>query len=100
MDGAASPVLAASADPWSMPLDQLDPSRAELFQTGAHYEYFRRLRQEDPVHYTAESAFGPYWSITKFDDIVAVDTNHQVFSSERDIVIGDQPEGFAPSMFI
>jgi cytochrome P450 len=97
MDGSPSPVV---VDPWSIPLDELDPSQASLFPIGAHYEYFRRLRREDPVHYTAKSAFGPYWSITKFDDIVQVDTNHQVFSSERDIVIGDQPEGFAPAMFI
>jgi len=100
MDGSGPRTLAAARDVWSMPLDEIDPSRAELFETGAHYEYFRRLRQEDPVHYTANSAFGPYWSITKFNDIVAVDTNHQVFSSERDVIIGDQPEGFATPMFI
>ena len=100
MDGSGPQAAIAGHEVWSMPLDQIDPSRAELFETGAHFEYFRRLRQEDPVHYTADSAFGPYWSITKFNDIVAVDTNHQVFSSNRDIVIGDQPEGFAPPMFI
>ena len=99
MDGSTAPAMVA-ADPWSIPLDQLDPSRPELFETGSHFEYFRRLRQEDPVHYTADSAFGPYWSITKFNDIVAVDTNHQVFSSNRDIVIGDQRDDFAPPMFI
>jgi cytochrome P450 len=40
------------------------------------------LRRESPVHYCAQSEFGPYWSITKYDDIMAVDTNHAVFSSE------------------
>ncbi len=98
MDGNAG--LAPGAEVWSLPLESLDPSRAELFQSGAHHEWFRRLRQEAPVHYTRESMFGPYWSITRFDDIVAVDTNHEVFSSNRDIVIGDNPEGFAPPMFI
>src|SRR3546814_7707392 len=44
--------------------------------------YFARLRKEAPVHYCRESYVGPYWSITKFDDIMAVDTNHNVFSSE------------------
>lgn len=87
-------------DPWSVPLDTLDVSRSELFQANVHGAYFRRLRQEDPVHFCAESAFGPYWSITKFNDIVAVDSNHRVFSSDRDIVIGDAPESFAPPMFI
>lgn len=66
----------------SLPLDRIDVSRAELFEQNAEGEYFRRLRREDPVHYCAESAYGPYWSITKYKDIMAVDTNHQVFSSE------------------
>jgi cytochrome P450 len=100
LDGFATPAGAEIPDPWSLPLDQIDPSRADLYASGAHHEYFRRLRQEDPVHFTAQSAFGPYWSITRFDDIIAVDTNHGVFSSLRDIVIGDQAEGFAPPMFI
>ncbi len=100
MDGFATSAGTAADDPWSQPLETLDPSRAELFQSGAHHAYFKRLRAEDPVHYTADSPFGPYWSITRFHDIVAVDTNHQAFSSNRDIVIGDNPEGFAPPMFI
>ncbi len=100
MDGFATSAGTGTDDPWSQPLETLDPSRAELFQTGAHHAYFKRLRAEDPVHYTADSPFGPYWSITRFHDIVAVDTNHQAFSSNRDIVIGDNPEGFAPPMFI
>ena len=100
MDGFSTSAGTGADDPWSQPLETLDPSRAELFQSGAHHAYFKRLRAEDPVHDTAESQFGPYWSITRFHDIVAVDTNHQVFSSNRDIVIGDNPEGFAPPMFI
>jgi cytochrome P450 len=100
MDGSGPQAAIAGREVWSMPIDQIDPSRSELFETGAHFEYFRRLRREDPVHYTADSAFGPYWSITKFNDIVAVDTNHQVFSSNRDIAIGDQRDDFAPPMFI
>lgn len=87
-------------DPWSLPLDKIDVSRAELYQHNKHGDYFRRLRLEDPVHFCADSPFGPYWSITKFNDIVAVDSNHKVFSSKRDIVIGDQLDDFAPPMFI
>ena len=100
MDGNAPLAASGPPDPWTVPLDRIDPSRADRFQTGEHHEYFRRLRREDPVHYCAESPFGPYWSITKFNDIVAVDSNHAVFSSNRDIVIGDQMAGFAPPMFI
>ena len=88
------------ADPWSLPLDQLNVAQADLFQNNVHGEYFRRLRKEAPVHYCPDSMHGPYWSITRYKDIMAVDTDHHRFSSERDIVIGDQPEGFAPPMFI
>lgn len=87
-------------DPWSLPIEEVDPSRAELYLHNVHGEYFRRLRQEDPVHFTAGGAFGPYWSITRFNDIVAVDSNHKVFSSEPSIVIGDASDSFLPPMFI
>jgi cytochrome P450 len=100
MDGSQAPGATVPPDPWSIPLESIDPSRAELYVTGAQHDYFRRLRNEDPVHYCADSAFGPYWSITRFHDIVAVDSNHAVFSSNRDIVIGDQEDAFAPPMFI
>ena len=76
-------------DPWSLPLETLDVSKAEIFQNNQHGEYFRRLRQESPVHYCAESQFGPFWSITKFNDIVAIDSDHKRFSSDTNIVIGD-----------
>ncbi|MBI1196551.1 MAG: cytochrome P450 [Phenylobacterium sp.] len=72
----------ARHDAYSLPLDKLNPAQPELFQADAMWPYFERLRKEDPVHYCAEHEFGPYWSITKFADIMAVDTNHQVFSSD------------------
>ena len=82
------------------PIEEVDPSEARLFELQAHHDVFRRLRTEDPVHYTADSAFGPYWSITRFKDIVTVDSNHKVFSSEGNIVIGNAPEDFVTPMFI
>lgn len=87
-------------DPWTLPLDTLDVSKAEIFQNNAHGEYFKRLRKEAPIHYCPDSEFGPYWSITKFHDIVAIDSDHKRFSSENHIVIGDQPEEFLTPMFI
>jgi len=87
-------------DPWTMPLAQLDPSKGELFEKGMHWDYFARLRRDDPVHFTSASDFGPYWSITKFNDIVQVETSHNIFSSFPEIVIGDGPADFRPPMFI
>lgn len=87
-------------DPYSLPLETLDVSKAEIFEANAQGAYFRRLRNEDPVHYCPDSQFGPFWSITKYQDIMAVDSNHKVFSSNRDIVIGDAPDDFNTPMFI
>jgi cytochrome P450 len=66
---------------FSLPLQDLNPGDPELFRWDTHWPYFDRLRQEEPVHYCQGSIFGPYWSVTKYNDIMAVDTNHGVFSS-------------------
>jgi cytochrome P450 len=66
---------------WSMPLSDFDPGNPELFESDTHWPYFDRLRKEEPVHYCKDSMFGPYWSVTKYNDIMSVDTNHGVFSS-------------------
>ncbi len=92
---------AARAEAYSTPLDKIDVSVQDRFVTNTFWPFFERLRRESPVHYCAESEFGPYWSVTKFEDIVAVETNHQVFSSERAISIYDPVEGdFDTPMFI
>ena len=67
---------------YALPLDKLNVAQPILFQSDTMWPYFERLRTEEPVHFCAESEFGPYWSITKYNDIMAVDTNHQVFSSD------------------
>lgn len=87
-------------DPYSIPLDQINVNQDVLFKNNLHGEYFRRLRNEAPVHYCPDSVNGPFWSITRFDDIVKIDTNHGVFSSEPSINIYDTPENFQIPMFI
>jgi cytochrome P450 len=69
-------------DASAVPLDELNPGHPDLFEADKMWPYFERLRREDPVHYTADSQFGPYWSVTKFDDIMYVDSHHQLFSSD------------------
>ena len=91
MADTATPTLAQFPDPYSLPLDKLDPAQAGLFETDEHLAYFARLRKEDPVHYCAESLYGPYWSITRHDDIMYVDTHHEIFSSEGGITVVDPP---------
>src|ERR1043165_7777212 len=78
-----APVSAAEAadEAYATPLSELNPARRERFQQGAIWPVFERLRREDPVHFTPDSEYGPYWSVTRWNDIMAVDTNHEAFSS-------------------
>ena len=89
---------------YALPLDKINVAQGILFKTDTMWPYFERLRREDPVHYCADSEFGPYWSITKYNDIMAVDTNHQAFSSDftyGGITIGGGQANFEPlPMFI
>ncbi|MBY0564897.1 MAG: cytochrome P450 [Hyphomonadaceae bacterium] len=87
-------------DAWTTDLATLDMSRGERFRDDTIWPFFARLRKEAPVHYCPDSLNGPYWSVTKFNDIMAVDTNHQVFSSEPSIVLFDPEEDFPLPMFI
>jgi len=84
----------AGADPWSVPLESIDVSDSELFETDTHWGWFERLRKEDPVHYCAKSEFGPYWSVTTFDDIVTVEKDPETYSSAVSIVVGDPDPDF------
>jgi len=100
-DGNVISLREAREQAWSLPLETLNPAQPALFQADAMWPYFERLRKESPVHYTPQSEFGPYWSITKYNDIMAVDTNHQVFSSEGGITIATAPTEIGPlPMFI
>ena len=84
--------------PLTTPLEQIDVSDPRLYEQDAWRPYFARLREEEPVHYLADSAFGPFWSITRFEDIVAVDSNHKDFSSEPTIIIGDLTDKTKPGL--
>jgi cytochrome P450 len=73
---------AAREQAYATPIEDFHVGDPELFRTDTHWPWFERLRAEDPVHWCKDSEFGPYWSVTRFNDIMAVDTNHAVFSSD------------------
>ncbi|BFN12561.1 cytochrome P450 [Marinobacter sp. RI1] len=81
-------------------LEQIDVSNPFLYRQGLWESYFKRLRDECPVHYQASSPFGPFWSITRYEDILFVDKHHELFSAEPIISIGPQPEGLEIETFI
>ncbi len=72
----------ARAKAYAMPLDQIDVSDQRLFQDDSIGYYFERLRREDPVHYHVNERIGGFWSVTKYKDIMQVDTSHGIYSSD------------------
>ncbi len=89
------PVQAAARErAFSMPLEQIDPSDTLLFAEDTIGHYFARLRRDAPVHRSHSPMFGDFWSVTTWEHIMAVDTNHQVFTSDWSngcIAIQDRP---------
>src|SRR5438445_1820992 len=76
---------AAAEQAHSAPLEELDPGHPELFRSDTFWPYFDRLRREAPVHYCKDSIFGPYWSVTKYNDIMDYVTYLSVSSSASSI---------------
>ena len=95
--------LEARARIYAMPLEKIDPAAIESFPNEEMFWKFERLRAEDPVHFTSteDSAYGDYWSVTKWDDIIKIDTDSVTYSNEAGITIGaNRPDrqliGYAP----
>ena len=75
-------------DARDIPLEEINVADPRLFQKDAHWDFFERLRKEDPVHLNQDEEFGRYWSVTKFNDIMTVDTDHETYSSDGGITLG------------
>ncbi|MBN9542030.1 MAG: cytochrome P450 [Reyranella sp.] len=83
--------------------EHIDVSQPRLYRDDAWAAPFARLRREDPVHYHPESPFGPYWSVTRYADIMKVELDHGTYSSAQElggIQITDQAKGSERPSFI
>ncbi len=69
-------------DPSTLSLDQIDVSDPRLYRDDVADAYFARLREEAPVHFCAHSNYGPFWSLTRYADIVRVNAADDVFSCD------------------
>ena len=78
----------AAAD---LAIEDINPANPHLFKEDRWHDHFARLRAEDPVHLNEIETAGRYWSVTKFDDVRAVDGDWQTFSSARGINLGLRP---------
>jgi cytochrome P450 len=90
MNIAVKPQVAGASEAEAVALADVNPARTDRFQNDTIWPYFARLRRDDPIHFTADSEFGPYWSITRWDDIMAVDTDHEAFSSADGIGLANK----------
>lgn len=68
-------------NPSALPLAEIDVSDPAIFHHNRHWAIFERLRRESPVHLCSQSRHGLYWSVTRYKDIMEVDSNHGAFSS-------------------
>ena len=88
-------------NPYEIPLEQFDLLRADMFVNDNHVGFFERLRREDPVHLQQDHAIvGSFWNVTRYKDIMEVDTNHDIYSSAGSITADDPDEDFTLPMFI
>jgi cytochrome P450 len=84
-------------------LASIDVGDPRLYQDDSWRPWFEQLRRDDPVHYCEASPFGPYWSVTRYDDIFAVELDHENYSSSSElggIQLADQPKGQERASFI
>ena len=90
-------------DAWSVPLETIDVSQPSLYQDDVWEPYFARLRREDPVHRCESGMYGAYWSVTRYKDIMQVDTSQKTYSSDAmmgGIVLRDTPVDYRSPSFI
>jgi cytochrome P450 len=86
-----------------MPIEEIDVSDPALYQQDCWYDLFARLRREAPVHFCAESPSGPFWSVTKYNDIMAAETDYGTYSLEATLSgvrLVERPMDLKTSSFI
>ena len=90
-----------SLDPKEIPLSDIDLVDPHIFHNDFHVKIFERLRKESPVHYQRDhEVVGSFWNVTRYQDIMSVDTDPATYSSEGSIVATDPEEEFPLPMFI
>src|SRR5450755_4513703 len=93
----------AQAEARQRALTSIDVSDPRLYQEDSWRPLFAQLRRDDPVHYCEASRFGPYWSVTRYDNIFTVELDHENYSSSSElggIQVADQPKGQERASFI
>jgi cytochrome P450 len=76
-----------------METNLVDITSHDTFVEGVPHETFKWLRANDPVHWTEETDGGRgFWSVTRYDDVLTVSRNSEVFSSRLGIRLEDMDD--------
>jgi len=67
-----------------------DLSSHDAFTEGPPHNTFSRMRRENPLSWSEWDGGKGFWSVTRHEDILAMNGNPQVFSSARGIRMEDQ----------
>ena len=94
------PAPEVTPDYSALPLAEIDVSDPRMFQFDYWHDLFARLREQSPVHYQSDSPAGPFWSVSRYKDIVAIERDTETFSSEPAISVLDPQPDMILKMFI
>lgn len=70
-----------------MTLEQIDLTDLDFFVHGDMYEAFRVLRAQAPVYWQERQAGRGFWSLTRYDDVLAVYRDPENFSSALGVTL-------------
>ena len=68
-----------------MKLNDVDLTSPDAFLAGVPYDYFRFLREEEPLSFSPRESDGGFWNIVRHADIQACERNVEVFSSRGNV---------------
>ncbi len=67
-----------------------DLQNPENFRTGAPYEIYKYLRENDPVHWQEEPDGPGFWALTRHEDIKRVELDSETYANAPTVTISDK----------
>lgn len=81
------------------PSDTIDLMNLAPFIAGGELELFKRLREQDPVHWNDEPDGPGFWSLTRYEDIVkAIDDPATFINGKGTQILSRRVEGHTPTV--
>jgi cytochrome P450 len=73
--------------------DDIDLTDLDLYKDGIPHEAFRTLRDQAPLFWNDETDGNKgFWSVTRYEDVAAVDKDAETYSSEQQVTLEELDE--------